>query len=517
MNYARQHEIADMLRSHLWAEQVAPDPEYSEMGQLLIDVGTGLDEFSRSIPVRIAIGMATGGASEVYFQGRTVLEAVKRSAELSTEWTFDPKTKKWMPPQDDFGRLDGLLAGMDANFRENVPGYGTARMLMDPNATKGDVAMQMFWDLIGARMARGQLNEAMDQVRRVARGGPLRPAGSVRLGAPEMPVDPTLPKIKLRSGQRLTTGHNGLDGLVPGQRIPNDLLHHTGWTGAQIDHMRRIAKANDAIIDARAIKKDSMRLIRNGDAFPKPMNVKPKTLTMEDYYLGGAKLDDVGKVGFCDPSKVVRRALPPIASQELIEAVNKRATARAGEFRKYADEMAHHPTAHVRNGLVYDRLRNKPYGGDPDAVAFRDATTGQPLSGERLRKMEAMWQNKRYQGVDPATGNPVDIPPNAEWQKAGPGQHGSEMTSADNVIDDFVQKRIAELDPTSPTYLDDLRRAQHEAYQQARNLQQGLLDNSLVTGRDPAISIGGDGPPYMSDSSWAGPQTLAGETFTPRP
>ena len=79
-----------------------------------------------------------------------------------------------------------------------------------------------------------------------------------------------------------------------------------------------------------------------------------------------------------------------------------------------------------------------------------------------------------------------------------------------------MEQRLRELDPSSPTYVDDLRQAQHEAYQQARNLQEGLLDSSLGPGSDFTLSIDGSGNPTVTDPSWAGAQTMAGMNF-PKP
>lgn len=515
LDVARQQQIADMLRDHLWREQAAPDPEYSETGQLIVDVGHAVDDFSRSIPVRIATGMATGGASEIYHQGRNVVEAVRTSAERSVEWTMDPQTGTWKPPQEDFGVLDGIGVAMDANMRENVPGYGTARALADPNATAGQVAGAVFWDAIGAKMARGQLDEAMDQVRSLGRG--VRPPAGVRIHAPD--VD--LPTIRARAGDTIAPGPytdrflpqnrigDDLSRLGRGEMVPNDLIHQTGWSQPQIDHMNRVARGNGAIIDARTTRVESMHLVRNGQAVPKPLSLKPKTLSIEDYYLGGCELDDIGKVGFYDPSMARPRPIPHDAPADLAAAVGRRSQQRLGEFADYGDRIRNMNGVEVRNGVVIDLDSGLPVAGDIDAVAFRDATTGLPLTGERLARTEAMWRNEAY--TNPHTGEIT--PADASWQQAGPGQHNAEITSADDVIDGMVASRVARLDPTSADYLSQVRQAQHEAYESARNLQQRLLDSSLGSGPDVSLSVDGSGPVRMTDPSWASPQVLGGTTF----
>lgn len=494
----RLDRLIDMMRDHLWREQAAPDPVYSETGQLIVDVGNSLDEFSRSIPVRIATGMATGGMSEIYHQGRTVVEAVRGAAERSVEWTRDPATGEWRPPQEDFDVLDGVGVALDAAARENIPGYNTAATLLDPNATASDVAGAALWDAIGARMARGELNEAMDQLRRA--GGRVRPG--VRLTTP----DPNLPTIRAQPGDVIAPGPyiprhgapDDLSRLARGQVVPDSMIHQTGWTPAQIDHMNRIARANDAIIDARTTNPHSMQLIRSGDALPKPLPVKSKTLTMDDYYAGGCELDDVGKAGYYDPADVTRRPAPADAPPGFDERITARRAERAREVGKY-DGYADIDGVEVRNGVVYDVDTGLPYAGDVDAVAFRDRTTGQPLTGERLERAEAMWRNERHVS---STGEVT--PPNEAWGQAGAGQHGAEANAAMGVIDSKVQARIDALDPKAPNYLEQLREAQHQGYADARDFQNGLLDNSVgPRANETTLSIDGSGAPRVTDGAWA--------------
>jgi len=501
----RQEQLTDMMRDHLWGEQVAPDPEYSETGQLIVDIGNSLDEFSRSIPVRIATGMATGGASEIYHQGRTVVEAVRDASERSVEWTRDPVTGEWRPPQEDFDVIDGVRVAMDATARENIPGYGTATTLMDPNATAADVAGAVFWDAIGAAMARGELDEAMDQLRTLGRGG--RVGAGTRLSAP----DPNLPRIRAEAGEVIAPGPysadflpqnrvgDDLSRLARGEVVPNDLLHQTGWSQAQVDQMNRIARANDAIIDARTTRPESMQLVRDGNAIAKPLPVKSKTLGIEDYYAGGCELDDIGKVGHYDPSAVTPRPIPTDAPPGLATDVQRRIAERADQFTRYDGTYSNLDGVEVRNGIVYDVDSGLPYAGDIDAVAFRDRTTGQPLTGERLARADAMWRNEPYVGP----GGDV-TPANPEWAAAGPGQHGAEANSAMGVIDSRVEARVAALDPTHPDYLDHLREAQHAGYADARDFQNSLLDNSVgPSARETTLSIDGSGSPRIAETEWA--------------
>jgi hypothetical protein len=271
--------------------------------------------------------------------------------------------------------------------------------------------------------------------------------------------------------------------------VDRNLANGTGYTGAQIDDMARFAKEENVIVGARSTNVDSMRHIRDGNAVPKPITIKSKTIGELDTYLG-TRVEDKGLVGYFKPNKPDPDKVPP----HLWEKVQARFDARAKEY----DELRDTITKYVNDGKMVERdgklhavIRKadgttelKPFAGDIDGVYFKDAKTGEVIPpGERYDRLKAGWTgnteayNRRLAAESDWKREKPDFVPNY-WEKSGaPGQHGVES----NLVADITSP----YKPGTPEY--------EKALAKARELHTKLADNHWKNGGETVMEMRPDG------------------------
>lgn len=164
--------------------------------------------------------------------------------------------------------------------------------------------------------------------------------------------------------------------VKPGQKIP--LLHQTGYTPRHVQRLTAFAERRGVVPGARTANQYSAAHIRTGRAIPKPLDIKPKTLSELDVHLG-AKPEHLGTVGFFEPTMPDTSKM----SNELAAQVRRRFDHRMGEQAKYLDEIEANKDLVIRDGRVLDATTGKAFAGDMDLVYLRDAETGEVITGQR--------------------------------------------------------------------------------------------------------------------------------------
>lgn len=290
-----------------------------------------------------------------------------------------------------------------------------------------------------------------------------------------------VPKVKGSDHRGLAIGSDAesyVRDLPSGAHVDRNLAHGTGYSGHQIDDMARLAREENVIIGARSTNVDSMRHIRDGRAVPKPLEVKSKTITKLDTYLG-ASPQDQGLVGYFKPKKPNKADVPA----ELWNDVQQRYKDRLkehGKLRDSVNKLVSEGKVVEKNGKIYAAVKNadgtrdlKPFAGDIDAVYFKDATTGEYLTGDRYRDVKNKWmgvadKSKPDSFLDrfKRTWNGDKDAPDY-WSKSGaPGQHGAET----NLVDDLTEG----LKKGTPEY--------DRALAKAEELHGSLADNHWKKG-----------------------------------
>lgn len=323
------------------------------------------------------------------------------------------------------------------------------------------------------------VEETREASKAIKRNRDLLPEGRIggpnteRHGIPHMATDP----------------EGYVRGLPSGALVDRNLANGTGYTGAQIDDMARFAKNENVIVGARSTNVDSMRHIRDGNAVPKPITIKSKTIGETDTYLG-ARVEDKGLVGYFRPNKPDPDKVPA----HLWEKVSERYDTRLKEYAENRDSINKFISEGKmveRDGKLHAVIRKadgtteiKPFAGDIDGVYFKDATTGDLIPpGERYERLKAGWTgnteeyNRRLASESASQGAKPDLVPNY-WKKSGaPGQHGVET----NLVADITSP----YKPGTPEY--------EKALKKATELHGKLADNHWKGGGETVLQMGPDG------------------------
>lgn len=291
----------------------------------------------------------------------------------------------------------------------------------------------------------------------------------------------SVPKVKASDHRGLAIGADTekyVKELPSGAFVDRNLANGTGYTGYQIDDMAKLAKDENVTIGARSTNVDSMRHIRDGKAVPKPVDVKAKTISELDTYLG-AKPQDKGLVGHFRPNKPDPNKVPT----NLWEKVNKRYADRMVDFydqQKDVTKLVTEGKVMQKEGKLFAVVKNadgttdiKPFAGDIDAVYFKDAKTGDYVTGERYERLKNKWMGvpdkpepksflERFKQAWSGDDGASDY-----WTKSGaPGQHGAEA----NIVADLTKG----LKEGTPEY--------EKALKKARELYAKLADNHWKKG-----------------------------------
>lgn len=260
-----------------------------------------------------------------------------------------------------------------------------------------------------------------------------------------------------------TTPEDYIRNLPEGALIDQNLIHHTGYTARQVEGLRRVAQEHNAVTGTRLTNMEAMRHVRDGTGLPKPLDVKSKTIGQLDVYLGANEADR-GLVGLFQPQRTPDEAyraavgsleaagqsVPPNLRTQIQERWNLRS--QEIEKTNFASLRERGISVDTRRGVVTN-ADGMPYAGDIDPVFFRNATTGEYLSGDEYLKVMETYKNS---GVA--------------------GQHGAEV----NLLGDLTRG----IEPGSPEW--------HEAYNNAVKLQD-KLGATHTSGSELVVEMGPDG------------------------
>ena len=158
----------------------------------------------------------------------------------------------------------------------------------------------------------------------------------------------------------------------------------SGYTSSSMKSIQRIANKFKARIITRPTNAAARRLLKSGQAVPKGMFVKNKTIGVLDTFLGASK-KDIGKVGSFKPklSRQQIKHLPKAMRREIV----KRYRQRSAEYTDQAQHLLdNRDRLYVKKGVVHDRLSGKPFTGDIDVFDIRGAN-GKKLPPERILKI----------------------------------------------------------------------------------------------------------------------------------
>ena len=301
--------------------------------------------------VRMAAAWATGGASELVLipwdVNRDITSARDAAVRRGEPFTF----------------ADGLLAGAQGQvIGLVVDGAGAA--INAPGRAAGETLAEVA-ARTEARAAGETLEEGLESLGRSAPDADDLVAASRRNTDPE--------------------GWRGMDNEPPGSKIPPEHIRQTGYTPEQARELQRVAAEHDVIIGTRETNLDSTRWIESGEAIPKPMEIKAKTINELDELIGGPPADKKGLVGFFEPTE------PPMP-RDANPALWDRYDTRLDQWKQLEDEMSMMEGAgyQVRDGVVHKVYPDdtiKPFAGDIDGVAILDGRTGAPLTGPRLQRV----------------------------------------------------------------------------------------------------------------------------------
>ncbi|TVO77741.1 hypothetical protein [Sedimenticola selenatireducens] len=317
---------------------------------------------------------------------------------------------------------------------------------------------------------------------------------------------------------RVTDPEGYVRELPSGALVDRNLAIGTGYTGAQIDDMAKFAKQENVIVGARSTNVDSMRHIRDGNAVPKPITIKSKTVSELDTYLG-MKTDDKGLVGYFKPKEPLDLTNVP---DHLKAAVSERHQTRLKEYSDNWDDIQKaikEGTMAEKDGKLHAVLKKadgttelKPYAGDIDGVYFADGTTGELIPpGERYDRLKAAWTGnteKINQEIAEGAihqGKAPDLIPDY-WEKSkAPGQHGVES----NLVADVTSGKT----PGTPDYQKALDKYQPLHEKLAGNHWKGNGETVLQMGPDGNLRRGirfteSNPLPDLADPRYAGGEPL---------
>ncbi|MDZ7676657.1 MAG: hypothetical protein U5K30_16515 [Acidimicrobiales bacterium] len=495
-------DLAELTSNRLKAEaalDALPD-------SMVADFATNtLRDMRDSSALRLLSGIATGGASEIAYQGADLADAIladidaaiardedasrfgplRRAAEVLAEnnlpiSTLDAIRRGATSPTELFSSLvnDAMAAADVAGAGRRLP--GGARM-------PGQDTIDAVSDAVGhrARRAAGDLADAVggpgtaDAMRRAGRSADDALYGAEQgMGINKRPglADDVPDSARGTIDGRATPGlddvgpapSSNTDDWVrraePGTKIPPEQIRSTGYTPEQAAALRDVARRNGAVIGTRTTNPKSTRWIESGDGVPKPVWMKPKTISELDEVLGGPSRSMEGTVGFYEPT------LPPGADG----ATTARFEARMQEYEKLRptmDRLQAEGVIEVKDGVVHKVLEGpprttKPFAGDIDTVVMLDAKTGAVIKGERYDKVIA------------------------DLEKSGvQTQHGAESNLIGD-IEGITDGRLREegLRPGEVEY--------HRRMNEARRGAEGLLDSleaNHVSGKETVIWSGPDG------------------------
>ncbi|MBM4287051.1 MAG: hypothetical protein FJ135_02680 [Deltaproteobacteria bacterium] len=281
------------------------------------DTAAGVDYVAHNPFIRIGAGFATGGSSEVFFQSYAAWDAMKEAA-LGAE-----------AAGQEFGVLDALKVGMKQLGEENLP-LNTIQTLADPNAS--------MWDIVSSAALDGFIAvDVMDTFKNVK--GSLGLLGEGKWGDA---LNYQAPSI-LSDFKKMFEDSMGMDiklfdsypEYAPGSSVPFKQLNlgdavtpgQAGIPPQNAKWLQYLADKYGVDLNFRPTNPDSYKYLVDGYP-PKPVDLKMKTISLEDIYLG-ANGNDLGKVGYFLPELPAR---PPDMSAAQWNKIMDKYAQRFDEF-----------------------------------------------------------------------------------------------------------------------------------------------------------------------------------------
>jgi len=188
-------------------------------------------------------------------------------------------------------------------------------------------------------------------------------------------------KSDLKKNQKEKTTEKSQKGINDYERDPNP-PDVSGYTSSSMKAIQRVANKFKARIITRPTNAAARRLLKAGEAVPKKMFVKNKTINALDTFLGASK-KNIGKVGSFKP-KLSRQQIKHLP-KEMRREIVKRYRQRDAEYKDQAQHILDNSDKlYVKKGVVYDKKSGKPFTGDIDVFDIRGA------NGQKLPKAKVL-------------------------------------------------------------------------------------------------------------------------------
>jgi hypothetical protein len=341
------NKLRDTLRRQLNIDKALPPGSTSTDWFMdgLTETGKDLVAVGRSIPVRIAVGIATGGSSEVVYQGIGFGERMADAADKAI------KSGKNM----DFS--DFVREGIYGFADENLP-VNTYKNLRDGKTDLWSLGTGLAGDafaILNIRDTGGNIKRALDDIPLVRSPGDL--LDNLHKGT-EMG--------RKRAIQEFDASTNSYKNAPEGIDVPPDRVKDFGLSPEQARHAQDAARNADANIQVRPAAGEGINLRAEGHP-PKPEFIKNKTINDADTYLG-ARPQDKGMVGSFPPrvpdpdllANQIKSRNPGLSEAQVANKANEiqaRAIQRLDEFadqQAKLNKLVDQGKVKIDNGVVVD-------------------------------------------------------------------------------------------------------------------------------------------------------------------
>ncbi|WP_067819057.1 hypothetical protein [Nocardia inohanensis] len=161
------------------------------------------------------------------------------------------------------------------------------------------------------------------------------------------------------------------DEQIPRPVSSDELLNEYGMPKGNQEKFQEVANDHGVVLDVRPTNPATPAWLEKG-ALPKGLDIKVKTINELDPYIG-ASPENVGLVGFFEPTRPVEAEVPP----HLWEEVNKRYDKRLAEWNEFQESMKEYGKKEkyvVEDGVVHGYDKDgvkKPLTGDHDVFDIR--------------------------------------------------------------------------------------------------------------------------------------------------
>ncbi|HUP84372.1 MAG TPA: hypothetical protein VM143_01775 [Acidimicrobiales bacterium] len=378
------NKLRDALRKELGLDKALPPGSTSPdwIGDALSETGKDIFKVANSVPVRIAVGIASGGSSEVIYQaigaGEKMLDATDKA--IANGKNLD---------LTDFLRIGGKSFAAD-----NLP-VNTINNLREGKTDLWSLGTGLAGDafaILNVRDTGRNINRSINDLSLVKNKWDL--LDNLHKGT-EM--------TKLRAINDFDPSSSSFKHAPEGIEVPPERLKDFGVSADELKHAQDVARKADANIKVRPATSEGIELRAQGHP-PKPEFIKNKTINDADTYLG-ARPQDKGLVGAFPPrlpdpdvltnqikSRNPHMTEPQVAAK--VKEIESRATQRLDEFADQQAKLAKlskpnpytgaDPKIKIENGVVVD-MRPGPGQGKGftadldlwDATSRSGGSTGQ--------------------------------------------------------------------------------------------------------------------------------------------